>query len=376
MDKLSEPIYHAWFAGVCQQWHLIAKDYNKKKKALPMLLLSLNNDHKTRRVLYGITEGKIFKNIYLEVFYARRCCGFSHGWLATVDENMAITLLNPFDKSASKITLPSLKHRKRIKIAQFNVLKVVLSHNPTSSQDNYAVVVIYAPSNFLAFINPTQQHAWTYLDENLTGFTDIAYYGGLAYAVGRLGMVVSFDVNSKNYSSSQLLRPNIIVPGGCHTTFRSAARVYIVESMKGDLLVVRRFFKRRERFLEEIEEEEEERKSVTESFKVHKLLLNDQTKGSLEEHVEVKSLGDEALFVGDNQSMSILASNFPGCQPNSIYFTDDSIDVFAITNTYRPKGPSDMGIYCLENGTFQKHYTPEYKHRYLAPPLWVVPPLQ
>ncbi|XP_030968889.1 putative F-box protein At1g65770 [Quercus lobata] len=376
MDNLSEPIYHAWFAGVCKQWHLVAKDYNKKKKALPMLLLSLNNDHKTRRVLYGITEGKIFKNINLEVFYARRCCGFSHGWLATVDENMAITLLNPFKKSATKITLPSLKHRKRIKIPQFNVLKVILSHNPTSSQDNYAVVVIYAPSDLLAFINPTQQYAWTYLDENLMGFTDITFYGGLVYAVGRRGMVVSFDVNSKKYSSHLQLKPNIIVPSCYHRTFRYAERVYIVESMKGDLLVVRRFMERKEGLLEEIEEGEEERKSVTESFKVHKLLLNDQTKGSLEEHVEVKSLGDEALFVGDNQSMSILASNFPGCQPNSIYFTDDSIDVFAIKNTYCPKGPFDMGIYCLENGTFQKHYTPEYKHRYLAPPLWVVPPLQ
>ena len=73
-----------------------------------------------------------------------------------------------------------------------------------------------------------QQSAWTYLDENLIGFTDITFYGGLAYAVGRLGMVVSFDVNSNNYSSSQLLRPNIIVPGGCHTTFRYAERVYIV----------------------------------------------------------------------------------------------------------------------------------------------------
>ena len=106
MDNLSEPIYHACFAGVCKQWHLVAKDYNKKKKALPMLLLSLNNDHKTRRVLYGITEGKIFKNINLEVFYARRCCGFSHGWLATVDENMAITLLNPFTNQPPKSLFP------------------------------------------------------------------------------------------------------------------------------------------------------------------------------------------------------------------------------------------------------------------------------
>ena len=142
---------------------------------------------------------------------------------------------------------------------------------------------------------------------------------------------------------------------------------YIVESMKGDLLVVRRILER---------ENEEEGKDATKSFKVHKLLLNDQTKGSLEELVEVKSLGDKILFVGDNQSMSILASNFPGCQPNSIYFTDDFIDVGRRKNPYLPTGPFDMGIYCLENGTFQKHYTPEYIHRYLAPPLWVVPPLQ
>ena len=162
-------------------------------------------------------------------------------------------------------------------------LKVILSHNPTSSQDNYTVVVIYAPSKLLAFINPTQQYAWTYLDENIMGFTDITFYGGLVYAVGRRGLVVSFDVNSKNYSSShQQLKPNIIVPRGCHTTFKYAEREYIVESMKGDLLVVRRFLERKGGLLEEIEEGVEERKNLTESFKVHKLLLNDQTKGSLE----------------------------------------------------------------------------------------------
>ncbi|KAK7850022.1 hypothetical protein CFP56_001788 [Quercus suber] len=49
-----------------------------------------------------------------KIFYARRCCGFSHDWLASVDENMAITLLNPFYKSANKITLPSLKHLRTI----------------------------------------------------------------------------------------------------------------------------------------------------------------------------------------------------------------------------------------------------------------------
>ena len=61
-------MYHAWFAHVCKQWYLVAKDYNKAKqnliKALPVavLMISINRKHKTKRAIYGITEGKIFNN--------------------------------------------------------------------------------------------------------------------------------------------------------------------------------------------------------------------------------------------------------------------------------------------------------------------------
>ncbi|KAL6186759.1 hypothetical protein ACLB2K_042878 [Fragaria x ananassa] len=41
---------------------------------------------------------------------------------------------------------------------------------------------------------------------------------------------------------------------------------------------------------------------------------------------EVESIGDEVLFVGDNYSFSVLASDYPGCQPNSIYYTDDFME--------------------------------------------------
>lgn len=43
--------------------------------------------------------------------------------------------------------------------------------------------------------------------------------------------------------------------------------------------------------------------------------------------IEMKNLDDNALFLGDNSSISILASNFPGCQRNSIYFSHDKDDV-------------------------------------------------
>ncbi|XP_058217554.1 F-box protein At2g26160 [Rhododendron vialii] len=41
------------------------------------------------------------------------------------------------------------------------------------------------------------------------------------------------------------------------------------------------------------------------------------------EWVEINSLGDDALFLGDNYSLSVTASNFPGCQANCVYYTDD-----------------------------------------------------
>ena len=42
--------------------------------------------------------------------------------------------------------------------------------------------------------------------------------------------------------------------------------------------------------------------------------------------IEMKNLSANALFLGDNSSISILTSNFLGCQRNSIYFTHDKDD--------------------------------------------------
>ena len=54
-------------------------------------------------------------------------------------------------------------------------------------------------------------------------------------------------------------------------------------------------------------------------------------------------MGDySALFVGDNISISVSASDFPGCRPNSIYFRDKEDEAEA------PKDcivPFDMGVY-------------------------------
>ncbi|CAL8994576.1 unnamed protein product [Prunus brigantina] len=43
------------------------------------------------------------------------------------------------------------------------------------------------------------------------------------------------------------------------------------------------------------------------------LWVFDYEDGSIRHKVELKSIGDEALFVGDNDSIFVLASKFVGC---------------------------------------------------------------
>lgn len=77
-----------------------------------------------------------------------------------------------------------------------------------------------------------------------------------------------------------------------------------MESTKGDMLHVRRILKPKEGRDGDL---------LTDRFKVYKVVFDDKD-GSIVQQVEVESIGDEALVVGDNHSVPVLASNFPGCQ--------------------------------------------------------------
>uniref|UniRef100_A0A2N9F324 KIB1-4 beta-propeller domain-containing protein n=1 Tax=Fagus sylvatica TaxID=28930 RepID=A0A2N9F324_FAGSY len=107
-------------------------------------------------------------------------------------------------------------------------------------------------------------------------------------------------------------------------------------------------------------------------FKVYKLRLHEQS-GKVMERVELESLGDDTLFVGDNNSMSVSAANLPGCQPNSIYFTHDYIDWIRFNKSYRPH---DVGVFNVKDGTFGQHYVLNALDKKMPPVLWIVPPFQ
>ncbi|ONI27246.1 hypothetical protein PRUPE_1G076100 [Prunus persica] len=272
LDKLWEPSDHIRVAGVCKQWRVAAKEYNR------------------------ITQRwRKISDIELSVLCNTSSMCHGHGWLATMDvlpepillaqprTTTVITLVNPFRKTAVPIRLPHLSfsyHHMHDVVRKYSpaVLfpKVILSEDPTLNPDSYMVAKKRLDSH----------------RENYTG--DVIFHKSQVFAVAESGDIFSINIRRKP------IKAKILTSQECRFA-SSAYKAYLVESTKGDLLHVRRLHK-------------EER------FMVYKLVFNGRD-GSVQ-HVELTSLGDEVMFLSDNCGISVLASNFPGCQRNSIYYID------------------------------------------------------
>lgn len=407
LDNLFEPIDHVSFAAVCEQWRSLAKDYNqatqrwRHNNLLPMLLIPNEYDcqggggknsrllTKTnhRKALYSIAEGKIYNNIGLEVPFKKRSCGSSHGWFATIesvtDQGPIIALRDPFRNPASPILLPLLDAmpKKCDKyFHEFNVRKVIFSADPALNPDNYVVVALLRIANhfldiyddfaFIRMKRGQSQKRWTWIRPPLP-VTDVISYKTQVYVVGHQGEIWSLDVNP--YSPRiQRLKP-LTHPDADLQRYRATR--YLVESTKGDLMHIERVCKQTQGTYKNV---------MTESFRVYKVVFDDKD-GSVLQHVEVKSIGDDAFFIGDNHSVSVLASNFHGCQSNSIYYTHDFSSSFYVygnhvtyATLYDDMPCRDMGIFNLDSGTITQHFSLDpYSdlQGYIPPAVWVVPQL-
>ncbi|KAL6184195.1 hypothetical protein ACLB2K_045599 [Fragaria x ananassa] len=87
---------------------------------------------------------------------------------------------------------------------------------------------------------------------------------------------------------------------------------------------------------------------VTLTFEVYKLVFDD-SKYVVQ---QVKTLGDQTLFVGDNQSMSVSASRFSWCRPNSIQCT---------------KQGTTAPLQCHPQHSSEEHIS--------EPATWILPPI-
>lgn len=109
---------------------------------------------------------------------------------------------------------------------------------------------------------------------------------------------------------------------------------------------------------------------MTLDFKIYEVVLA-ETGEYKRDLVEVRSLGDRIVFLGQNSSMVVVASKFP-VEGNCIYFTDDLLEA----KLHEPPigiGCIDLGVFNVEDRTIQP-LLPDRYHPTFSPPVWITPP--
>ncbi|CAL5209951.1 unnamed protein product [Lathyrus oleraceus] len=305
LDKLEEKIDHLWVGAVCKNWQLIAKlnhqNHQFKINIMPMIMvpkkslyLEADASYTEKNGLFGIPNKRMYPFQFQSGLFnpKLRFRGSSHGWVALVDDSKSIiTLMNPF-KDIPYIILPPLNR----------VYKVTLSDDPIKSLNNYTVAAIYGNNCELAFIGSGQKN-WTYIEILKPFFVDVIFYNGLLFALSIHRKIVSVSIcGSNDLSHKEKITPNVILQEKVEEGIFQDK--FLVKALNGELWMVRRCTLRRN------------------IYHVYKLKLD--AKGEkLEEMCKIKSLGDNVLFLGKGDSISVSATYFSkSLQRDSIYFAD------------------------------------------------------
>ncbi|KAF5184661.1 Ubiquitin-protein ligase protein [Thalictrum thalictroides] len=172
-------------------------------------------------------------------------------------------------------------------------------------------------------------------------FQDAIYFKERFYAVYCPGAVVACD-----FSNNQQILTEYAPR---HQEEKILDKRYLVE-MDGELHQVARMiqfvptYDDVEDDCDEDEDVDEEEVVVPGYQDIQFIVLKLEESGGSRKWVEVKSIGDNALFVGYNTSFSLSALDFVGCKRNCIYFTNDKIPF-----DWRPERMDRIiGIYNLE----------------------------
>ncbi|KAL5994429.1 hypothetical protein ACLOJK_024479 [Asimina triloba] len=330
------------FAAVCKPWRSAAyENLRHRPRQLPFLLIRDPDGSTNARGIYSLVDKRLL-NFRLPVPRAMRCRGSSDGWLSLIGFDLSITLFNPF--SRKHIPLPPMNTIPNpfddMLCGDTFIQKVILSSDP-SFTPNFLVVITYSCRAKLAFFRPGDR-IWNPIDCGLASFDDVLYHKGQFYAVNCKGMVVICDLTSQKPYAVELPVPLV------QNSY--LIKRYLVE-WKGELLQIIR------EFIWEINDYDDEYRTA--SFEVYKLDLSGPMKW-----VEVTSLGNHIVFLGDNSSFSVSASDFPVSKRNCIYFTDDHFEQYEPT----PQGFFDVGVYNFEDRSIELCYPIDNAE--MPPPIW------
>ncbi|KAK2663759.1 hypothetical protein Ddye_002333 [Dipteronia dyeriana] len=347
------------FSGVCRLWRYAAskKNFRFRANVVPWLMLPPKEKGSDVRSFFSLSKG-MSRQINLPDAERNKCFS-SKGWLMVIYKDWSMYLLHPF--SSLRIELPPIKTFHNWKalstryVAVSFIQKFVLSTSPSLESEDYTLVVIYGSTGKLAYFRPGFK-TWIAIDSCQHTYSDVIYCRGMFYAIDVGGGITVIDIRSDNTAAAKRVVADLpleLVPREFRTKF------YLVESAGKFLVVGRKFHYRITDY-------------GTTAFRVVEVDLS----RNQNEWSPVKNLGNRALFVGDNSSLSVQVFDNSNFKPNRIYFTEDWRELYFCR--HYPEGVGrDMGIYNLQDGSIERIET-SFIHRckcslYHAfnPPMWV-----
>lgn len=347
------------FCRVCSSWRFAAKNnfiFGYKSFQIPWLMLA------PEKCSYDRSFFSIWKDqnrkVYIPEAKGKKCFS-SKGWLITVGQDWGISLLHPF--SRVEIKLPHIKTffhwyhcMTRTTVYVGFIGKCALSSSPSITSD-YILMVLYGDTRKLAYFRPGNK-VWNTINiygrELHTMYDDVIYYNNKFYAVNGRGEIIVCDFSGEEVVGHPVAQVPLDLVEIYNDDMEKLEKLYLVECGEALLVVSREgVYMRRvgKRYIQS-----------TFAFQIFQVDLRTNT------WTVVKDLGNRALFLGYNSSMSIEASEFSGCKPNCIYFTDDCHTV----NWFRRDGGKDMGVYNIQEGTIVPHFKGKSYNR-INPPIWI-----
>ncbi|KAF3442952.1 hypothetical protein FNV43_RR16870 [Rhamnella rubrinervis] len=293
---------------------------------LPWLLLQ--NDKSGDRYLYNLFIAQILKFRLPPLFNDLTCIGSSHGWLFFKHEgDFSLSVVNPF--SGATICLPPLdltEYGKRYFIARPVVVK--LSRDPCLGSFEVVAKTFGAVAHL-----KYGDGLWTYsIKMYKVRLRAITFHKGRILGT-ELGDIVSLDVIS---GMDIIFKIEVAAPLRLLEGLGNGGYGCFVEATNGDLLMVCT---------------SEEEMAKEDAFKIYKLKIDNSNEPN--EFILIHNLGGDSLFLEDtcrdHTFVSVLASNFPQCRPNSSYHAHSKyynlkeIEAFnledgSVSQTLLPKG--------------------------------------
>ncbi|GKV43189.1 hypothetical protein SLEP1_g50511 [Rubroshorea leprosula] len=366
------------FRAVCRNWRsAVPKIPLDLPPQLPWLVLPPTRSHLTYRAIFDLSTDKLHHLSLPEYSTnpAKRHRGSSEGWLVILDLSPDIILLNPL--SRAKVHLPPLSTFP--KVTGFNyshisneyelqcpyrirynrslqymrdcfIKKVVLSSSP-SKDPNFVAMAIINETMDLAYCR-SGSDSWSIIEAAHSFSEDVIYFQGLFYAVNIDGEIAVCDVSGASPQVSFIRTWPLLAVGG---DIR-----YLVGSGDELFLITRHLA---------LEFDDTGLYGHNSGYRTRKFDVF-RLDWSVLVWKEVRSLGDEALYIGGNSSLSLQASDFPGCVGNRIYYTDDYSE-----NNFHDGACTgdDMGIYNLGDGSIKPLPSFFFYTLQWPPPVWITP---